>query len=308
MVPHAISGPESTGSVRDLQSEAQYYVRKMTINITNASSLGPLDTPEKADELVALWDDFYEVIAFTTLDSELEREILEDPAIIKIMPDIRRILGESEVALEKTWADRVVAVKDPSEARKIFVSTPLHEFYEHVVKAEWSAMLSILGRTPTSVAILGSGAMPETGIWITDWAQKNGQQVHIYSLELFPDRLEQGRKVYDALTGSKHCTFEAGDVRTTPQDLSAHDIVYFNAAVGTTTLEKETIILDVVKRMRVGAYMITRSTHSLKTMAYPPAQIQTPRVFKKLRPVQTCHLNGERGKNASASFIISRVV
>ncbi|KAJ0140853.1 putative transcriptional regulatory protein [Fusarium oxysporum f. sp. albedinis] len=43
-------------------------------------------------------------------------------------------------------------------------------------------------------------------------------------------------------------------------------------------------------------------------MAYPPAKIQTQRLIKRLRPVLTCQLNGEPGKNANASFIISRVI
>lgn len=208
---------------------------------------------------------------------------------------------------------------------------PIHGFYEHVLKAEWAALYTIMNRSPEAIAILGSGAMPETGVWVTNWAIKNGRRVRIHSLEVIPDRLEKSKKVYDILCGSEDCTFEVGDIKTAPQDLRAYDVVYFNAAVGATTREKEDILLSVVNRMRSGTYVLTRSTHSLKTMAYPvsetlifclvfyphvsvsdtvtkPAEIQTPRMFKRLRPVLTTHLHGEVGRNCSASFIISRVV
>lgn len=157
-------------------------------------------------------------------------------------------------------------------------------------------------KAPESIAILGSGAMPETAVWVTNWAKKQAKTVRIHSLELLPDRLEKSIKVLDRLSDdTQHCTFEAGDIKEAPRDLRQHDVVYFNAAVGSTTLEKENILLSVVSRMRPGAFVLTRSTHSL----IQPAKIQTQRLVKRLRPVLTCQLNGEPGKNANASFIIS---
>jgi hypothetical protein len=127
-----------------------------------------------------------------------------------------------------------------------------------------------MDKAPESIAILGSGAMPETAVWVTNWAKKQAKTVRIHSLELLPDRLEKSIKVLDRLCeDTQHCTFEAGDIKDAPQDLREHDVVYFNAAVGSTTLEKENILLSVVSRMRSGAFVLTRSTHSIKTMAYP---------------------------------------
>lgn len=127
-----------------------------------------------------------------------------------------------------------------------------------------------MDKAPESIAILGSGAMPETAVWIASWAKKQAKTVRIHSLELLPDRLEKSIKVLDRLCeDTQHCTFEAGDIKEAPRDLCQHDVVYFNAAVGSTTLEKENILLSVVSRMRPGGFVLTRSTHSIKTMAYP---------------------------------------
>lgn len=133
-----------------------------------------------------------------------------------------------------------------------------------------------MGRAPKSVAILGSGAMPETGIFITEWAKKNNKRIQIHSLEISAERLEKSQKVYDILCGSsEHLTFEVGDIKTAPQDLGAYEVVYFNAAVGATTTEKEDLIINVVKRMKPGAFVLSRTTHSLKTMAYPVNFVQS---------------------------------
>jgi ubiquinone/menaquinone biosynthesis C-methylase UbiE len=121
------------------------------------------------------------------------------------------------------------------------------------------------------VAILGAGALPETAIWIADWARANGKRIHVHNVEIVPDRLELSRQVYEAL-GELHesdVSFQVGNARDSPSDLGGFDAVYFNATIGSTVLEKESILLDVVSRMRKGAHMVTRSTYSLKTMAYP---------------------------------------
>jgi nicotianamine synthase len=134
-------------------------------------------------------------------------------------------------------------------------------------------LIAALGRSPDSVAILGSGALPETGIWIVDWARANGKRIQVHNVDIVQDRLDLSRQVYDVLeldeSNKSDVSFEVGDARDAPADLSGFDAVYFNATVGSTVLEKESILLDVVGRMRKGAYMLTRSTHSLKTMAYP---------------------------------------
>ncbi|EHK98680.1 putative Nicotianamine synthase 3 [Glarea lozoyensis 74030] len=227
MAPHA-ELPLHGSQGRDLKSEVQVYVRKMVENVKGVKALLPIDTPEKADQVVPFW--------------------------------VGLVMGACEGAFETTWADRVVAARDPIEARKIFMTTPIHEFYEYLLKTEWAAIMSVAGQTPESVAMLGSGAMPETTIWLSDWAKKH---------ELVHERTEKSKQVLETLCGTEDCTFETGDIKDAPKDLRQHDVVYFNATVGATTEEKEGILLSVVSRMRPGSFVLTRSTHSIKTMAYP---------------------------------------
>jgi hypothetical protein len=125
MAPHVDFTPE-TAQGRDLESEAQVYVRKVVENTKGAKALCPLDTPEKTDQAMPFWVGFYDVIAFTTLDIELENAVLKHPEILKLMPDIRYVMGECEGALEETWAERVVAAKDSTEGMLGRVKLILH--------------------------------------------------------------------------------------------------------------------------------------------------------------------------------------
>jgi hypothetical protein len=104
---------------RDLEAEAQVYVKTMVENVKAAKALCPLDTPEKTDQVVPFWAGFYKVIGFTTLDIELETAVLSHPEILSLMPDIRYVMGECEGALEVTWAERVAAAKDTAEGMNL---------------------------------------------------------------------------------------------------------------------------------------------------------------------------------------------
>lgn len=114
MAPHADSTLKATQG-RDLESEARVYVHIVVENIKALKALCPLNTPEKTDRALPLWTTFYKVLAFTTLDIDLENAVLKNSDILKLMPDIRFVMGECEAGLEMTWAERVTAAKGPTE-------------------------------------------------------------------------------------------------------------------------------------------------------------------------------------------------
>ncbi|EWZ36748.1 hypothetical protein FOZG_10712 [Fusarium oxysporum Fo47] len=140
-----------------------------------------------------------------------------------------------------------------------------------------SSKPTLLGFTSVSPKVIGvDGSTPiryrqdprvhsHSGVWCNTRDSSLGDR-----LELLPDRLEKSVKVLNRLCeDTQHCTFEADDIKDAPQDLREHDVVNFNAEVRSTALEEENVLLSVVYRMRAGAFMLTRNTHSIKTMAYP---------------------------------------
>ena len=117
MAPVAVSPVVNIKIGRDVKSEADYYVQKMIKNIRGAGEYCPLDSPEKTDSATPNWRGFYDVLSSTTLDIDLENAIIKNPDIVNLLPEMRRVMGETEGALETTWAKRVTEAETSAEGK-----------------------------------------------------------------------------------------------------------------------------------------------------------------------------------------------
>ncbi|KAJ1323691.1 Nicotianamine synthase protein [Microdochium nivale] len=288
---------------------AEDCITRLRSATSQLAALYPLDTPDKIKSAIGPWDVIYTIIGFTTLDSHAEHLLLTHPAIDDIITATRTAVRECEAAFEIFFARQI---SDPAcaDPRAELARFPIHVFYEHTAALEWHALTVVLGRAPQHVAVLGAGALPETCVWIQDWARVNKTPVRVHNVELFAERSELGRHVMDALGlfSSEDTTFEAGDACLVPDDLAPFDAVYLNATVGATVEDKDRAIAQVAGRMRKGAVMLVRGSHSIKTLFYPPTNMTSPALAKVLRPVLTYHMNGEVGRSINTSIIVSRVV
>ncbi|PNH47533.1 hypothetical protein VD0004_g739 [Verticillium dahliae] len=264
----------------DPATAVQHHIGKIKRATDSLEGLYPLNSIDKVNAAIPHWNELYGVIGFTTVDTDVEQRLLKHPDVI-----------------------------NSSTARLSLSRFPIHAFYEHAAELEWTAASTVLGRTPRSVAILGAGALPETCIWIQDWARARGERVHVHNVELLPSRLELSQRAMATLKlDSEDTTYEVGDARDVPRDLRRFDAVYFNATVGSTAEEKETVLLEVASRMTSGSIMVSRGSASLKSLFYPPTIMNSPKLMKKLMPVLTCHMNGEKGRSINTSIIVSRVI
>ncbi|TLD04986.1 uncharacterized protein PgNI_09244 [Pyricularia grisea] len=268
----------------------EHYTTKLSIATAQLAALYPLDTSDKISQAIAPWNELYGFIGFTTLDSQGEQSFFNHPDTAALIPATRTAVRECEAAFEIFFARQIIDCADP---RAELLRFPIHVFYEHTASLEWHALTAVLGQYPTNVAILGAGALPETCVWIQDWARENKTRVRVHNVELLEDRCELGRLAVSALgVYSEDTTFEAGDACAIPANLQPFDAVYFNATVGVTVEEKESAIVQVSKRMRNGS----------------PTTMTSPALLEVLRPVLTYHMNGEVGKSINTSIIVSRIV
>jgi nicotianamine synthase len=104
-------------SQRDLESEIQAYVSRVSCATAALEKLYPLDTPEKADQAISFWDEIYTRIAFTTLDTELEDAILSHRSMSELMPEVRRAAVNCEAAFEIATARRMELARDAKEGK-----------------------------------------------------------------------------------------------------------------------------------------------------------------------------------------------
>ncbi|KAF7192930.1 Nicotianamine synthase 2 [Pseudocercospora fuligena] len=295
--------------MRDLRAEAEAYLEPLDTALLSLSRLYPLNEDNKLEKALQFWTTIYNATGFTTVDSDLETAILKHPWVCKLTPKVREAYRVCEEAIEISIAKRILQAGNAAKAREILERGPIHVFYRCFVPVEWSTLVTLLGKVPNQIAILGSGALPETGFWVKRWANDNNQRVKIHHVELLGERSLLSQNAHQALgLLDEDITFEVGDVRSAPRDLSHCDAVWLNVAVGSSTDEKESVLLDVVGRMKQGSFVVTRSTYSLKTMAYPAISIQSARILTKLRPVLTIHSAGGKDEGVNSSVIFSRVL
>jgi hypothetical protein len=103
--------------LRDMESEVQAYVSEVSCATAALEKLYPLDTPEKVEQAISLWDKVYVHIAFTTLDTELEKAILSHRSVSELMPEVRRATVNCEAAFEIATARRMVLARDVKEGK-----------------------------------------------------------------------------------------------------------------------------------------------------------------------------------------------
>lgn len=170
---------------------------KLDIATTQLAAFYPLHTADKLSQAIAPWNELYELIGFTTLDSHTEKSFFNHPATAALIPaTVPELLFVCEVSFEIFCARQICHCADLCAELLRF---PIHVFYEHTAALEWHALTAVLGQSPTNVAILGTGALPEMRVWIQDWARENRTRARVHNVELLEDRCELGRLAVSAL-------------------------------------------------------------------------------------------------------------
>ncbi len=156
-----------------------------------------------------------------------------------------------------------------SPAQTALESFPVMPYFQFCAPLELSVASTLLSSYPRRVALLGSGPLPLTATFLTDRAKEAGKQMSVLCVDWIEDRIRQSEKVCRKLGDYPEIHFQVADIRWGPKDLTEFDVVYCVALVGTSQQEKQELFLSVAARMKQGAILISRSTFSLKTLAYP---------------------------------------
>lgn len=156
-----------------------------------------------------------------------------------------------EARLETFWADRVIA--DPGRLKDF----PYLDSYRLLADGEHHALSLALGRTPTSVAFVGSGPFPLTAIEL----HRLDPQLRITCLDRDPVALARGARAAAVLCSDpsrlRFLHADADDF-----DYSGHDAVVTAALVGLTRATKRSLLGSVARTLRPDAVLAARSVPS----------------------------------------------
>lgn len=267
-------------------------------------------------------------------------QVLFDPRIKRIIPELWQIWGDAEYLLELDFARKVIS-SGPSTARcrEAWEAFPYLDQYRQLARMECNTLDTALGEKclpgVRKMAFLGSGPTPFSALC---FRERLGPEVQIVNIDRSPEAIAHGRQVAEAL-GDKFCgnmsfvraevtsgtltpinsdsddgsgsgsgttttpdNSEAGDDIGLP-DLSDCDLVHFAALIGETEQDKRELLVAVAQAMRPGALIMLRSTDSLRQVLYPKMDVDCWEVLSVVTPVLATRYFG--GSTSLTTIVVS---
>jgi nicotianamine synthase len=188
--------------------------------------------------------------------------VLDDPAVERLLPSLRRLCADGEFELERSWARRIVEHPDP---RAELARFPYRQNYGDLTRLEHHTVAGLTSSPVRRVLFLGSGPLPLTSLLL---AERYGCEVD--NLDREPDAVRLGAEVSAGL-GHAGMRFRIGDVLDGRDgyDWGSYDLVYLAALAGLDPDEKRGLLDHLGRRLRPGALVLARSAHSLRGLLYP---------------------------------------
>ncbi|WP_308259351.1 nicotianamine synthase family protein [Pseudonocardia sp. H11422] len=195
------------------------------------------------------------------VDDEVLRRVVEHA------PSLRALCAAGECELERHWAARIVAARDPQAALRAF---PYLANYQDLVRLELGALAAVGEPVPSRVVVLGSGPLPLTGVMLA--AEHGARVVHV-------DRDEESLRLGSALVHALGLDDRVSSVHADLEDPACRDAagaacreagaVVLAALVGVDAPAKASLSRWLGTVLSPGTPVLARSAAGLRTLLYP---------------------------------------
>ncbi|MHA6799997.1 nicotianamine synthase family protein [Bounagaea algeriensis] len=219
----------------------------------------------------------------TSTDERTAGEVLARPGITELLRSLRRISADGETLLEQHWAGELVESTDPWAVLHRF---PYLDNYRDLVRVERAAAAAAGAGNPRTVAFLGAGPLPLTGL------------VHAH---------DHGTRVVNVDCDERACTLAAGTTRALGLsdrvstvhadaaaaaqrgDVATADVVVLAALVGEDSSGKSPVLDVLARRLHPGTTLLVRSAHRMRAALYPVVSVDELHGFRPLLEVHPCN-------------------
>ncbi|MBV9060022.1 MAG: nicotianamine synthase [Pseudonocardiales bacterium] len=219
---------------------------------------------------------FSELVRLATSpeDDQIVRQVLADPKIHRIAAQLRNFCAAGEIELERAWAQRIIASRDPQRE--------LHEFpyltnYTLLTRLEHYGVLALTGRESRKrMLFVGAGPLPLSSLLLAS----QHDHTEIDNIDIDQEAVWLATRVANALR-IRSLRFWCADVLSCT-DIAGYDTVCLAALVGVNPDVKSQVIKHLYRHMRPGGLLLVRTAHSLRTLLYPPLDISDLAGFRPL--------------------------
>jgi nicotianamine synthase len=199
-------------------------------------------------------------------DGEDAGQILGDPRIRALIPQLRQLCATGEFLLERSWARSIVGSDDPDAQLARF---PYLANYEELTSLELHALAGV-GLDLSQVrrlCFLGGGPLPLSALLMN-----RDLTVPVDVVDVSAEATVLGTEVTSRVSLSAPLHFhhaDAGDF----ERVADSDVVVLAALVGLDRTVKRGVLQALSARMQTGSMLVVRSSHALRTLLYPPLEL-----------------------------------
>jgi nicotianamine synthase len=258
-IDSGISGlGESVNSVHDGAEILISRFWNLYQQLASAPSLEP------SDYITTLFAEVVE-LCISRQPEAVVAQTLRDPRIVELRPRFCRLCADHIFREERAWSRRISTSSDPWAE---LLHCPNYCNYLQLCDVEIHSVLALTGRTPKRLLFAGSGPVPITSVLFAD-----GFQLAVDNLEIDGEAFDLGRHLVHQLGKAGSMGFIHSDLRDF-FDLEVYDVVCLAALVGLSPEEKREITAHLSRHMRSDALLLVRSAHGLRSLIYPPVDVE----------------------------------
>jgi nicotianamine synthase len=216
------------------------------------AALPSLTPSAKADPLLA------ELMRMSTSSGEDGDELLADPRVQAVLPQLRRYSAAGEYQRELLWSRMVVSSDHPVASLR---GMPSHENYRRSLAFEVGGVLASVNPRPRRVLMIGSGPLPITLVLLSELLG-----TEVVGIDVNAEACDQGRALCGVL-GAPASILEC-DVLDF-EDYGEFDFVLLAASVGLEREARLRIFARLAGTMSPGAALVVRTAHGMRRLMFP---------------------------------------
>jgi nicotianamine synthase len=202
----------------------------------------------------------------STTTNVISTDILNDEKIIEVLPQLRALCSLGEGQLEAYWATKIIEDEHPAISLENF---PYYGNYLKLAELEYRSV-SLIGNRPLKrVLFVGSGPLPLSAILL---AQQYGLVVD--AIDSDSEAVSISAKLVDRLGLGDAITITQADAATFTR-YQQYDAIFLASLVGLDQPSKQAIITTIQHQMREGGLLVARTAHGLRTLLYPPIDVDS---------------------------------
>jgi nicotianamine synthase len=216
----------------------------------------------------------------SSMEGRISAADLKSPGAVRLFCQIRSLYAKGEAELERLWAHRIIAARDPWAELSGF---PYLKCYGKLVRAELAGAVTVGDTCPKVALVLGSGPLPLTGILLARYG------LCVSQVDKSAEACSFGAEVvkvlgHEAMVGTTQADAAAADGLAGRNDI---DLVVLASLAGAEVEEKRAIARALAPALPPHSILSARGARGLQTalrLPLEPADLEGFRVLRELRP------------------------